>query len=157
MYFAEPQFAGIYVWKGKGYKARRIYRDISYIDFCGDSDEDVIGRIEEEGIGEIAPISIRLELYEYPKARKAPLLYYSPSKELSNKVRRSGTSFAEKNTNVAAYFVEKYGYEKFMEIAEFLEWNDVNDLHCGNVGIIGEKIVFIDYGGYYSKDESENY
>lgn len=155
IYFAKPQFAGTYLWKGKGYKARRIYRDISYIDFCDDSDEDILERIEEEGIGEVMPISICLELYEYPKASKAPLLYYTPSKELSNRVKRSGTSFAMKNTSVAAYFVEKYGYEEFQKIAEFLEWNGVNDLHCGNVGVIGEKIVFIDYGGFYDDEDTD--
>ena len=154
-YFAEAKYAGTYTWKGNGYKARKIYRDISYIDFSGDSDEDVAARIEEEGLEEIMPISIRLELYEYPKAEGAPLMYYTPSNELRTQVKSNGSSFAQRNTNVAAYFVEQYGYEEFQRLADFLEWNEVNDLHCGNVGIVGGKVVFIDYGGYYDEDGDE--
>ena len=121
------------------------------IDFDGD-DEDILENIEEEGFQK-KEISIYLDLYEYPKVETKPL-YYAPSKEVETKVKRSGSSFAQKNTFVAAYFVEKYGYEEFMKIADFLEWNEINDLHSGNIGYIGDRIIFIDYAGYYDPDES---
>lgn len=152
-YFAAPRYIGKYMWRGNGYWSRRIFRDISYVNFCEDTDEDIVGRIQDEDLDIIEPISIYLYLYEYPKVRSAELGYYTPSKELSNKVRGSGTSFADRNLNVAAFFVEKYGYEEFVKVADFLEWNGVNDLHSGNVGYLGDRLVFIDYGGYYDPDD----
>lgn len=148
-YFAKPKYVGRYEWRGEGYSAREIFRDLN-IDFDGD-DEDILENIEEEGFQK-KEISIYLDLYEYPKVETKPL-YYTPSKEVETKVKRSGSSFAQKNTFVAAYFVEKYGYEEFMKIADFLEWNEINDLHSGNIGYIGDRIIFIDYAGYYDPDE----
>ena len=152
MYFVEPKYIGTYTWRGNGYWARRVFRDISYIDFSANSDEDIMEKIQEEDLDTIEPISIRLELYEYPKVEEAKLGYYTPSKELQNMVRKSGSNFAERNTNVAAYFVEKYGYEEFTRLADFLEWNEINDLHSGNIGYLGKRLVFIDYAGYYDPE-----
>ena len=147
-YFAKPKYAGRYEWRGEGYLAREIFRDLN-VDFDGD-DEDILETIKEEGFRK-KEISVYLDLYEYPKV-ETKSLYYTPSKEVETKVKRSGSSFAQKNTFVAAYFVEKYGYEEFMKIADFLEWNEINDLHSGNIGYVGDRVIFIDYAGYYDPD-----
>ena len=152
-YFAKPKYIGRYEWRGKGYSAREIFRDLN-INFDGD-DEDILGLIQEEGFQK-KEIFIYLNLYEYPKV-ETKSLYYTPSKEIEAKVKRSGSSFAQKNTFVAAYFVEKYGYKEFLKIADFLEWNEINDLHSGNIGYVGDRVIFIDYAGYYDPDSYENY
>ena len=36
------------------------------------------------------------------------------------------------------------------EINAFLSVNSINDLHTGNLGYRGDKLVFVDYSGYYS-------
>ena len=152
-YFAKPKYIGRYEWRGEGYSAREVFRELN-INFDGD-DEDILENIKEEEFQK-KEIFICLYLYEYPKV-ETKSLYYTPSKEVEAKVKRSGSSFAQKNTFVAAYFVEKYGYEEFMKIADFLEWNEINDLHSGNIGYVGDKVIFIDYAGYYDPDCYESY
>ena len=149
-YFAKPKYIGRYEWRGEGYSAREIFRELN-IDFDGD-DEDILENIKEEEFQK-KEIFICLYLYEYPKV-KTKSLYYTPSKEIETKVKRSGSSFARTNTIVAAYFVEKYGYEEFMKIADFLEWNEINDLHSGNIGYVEDRVIFIDYAGYYDPDRN---
>lgn len=46
-------------------------------------------------------------------------------------------------------FLNYYGEEKFKLLSQFLEDNDIHDLHSGNLGYIGSKPVIIDYAGYY--------
>ena len=153
MYFAEPKYIGRYEWRGEGYCARKVFREIN-VDF-NDEDSVVESDIEEYGCGieKKETISIYLYLYEYPRARLIDRFYYTPSKEIADRVRKSGSGFALQNTNVAAFFVEKYGYDEFLKIADFLEWNGINDLHSGNIGYLGEQLVFIDYAGYYDPEE----
>lgn len=38
--------------------------------------------------------------------------------------------------------------DKADELFEFLNESDINDLHSGNIGYIGERLVLIDYSGY---------
>lgn len=38
--------------------------------------------------------------------------------------------------------------EKADELFEFLNESDINDLHSGNIGYIGNRLVLIDYSGY---------
>lgn len=38
--------------------------------------------------------------------------------------------------------------EKADELFEFLNENNINDLHSGNIGYIGNRLVLIDYSGY---------
>lgn len=153
MYFAEPQYIGRYEWHGIGYSGRDVFRELNVEFEIGDDEEDTLEQeIVECGIKKKA-ISIYLDLYQYPKADIKSNFYYSPSKEMVTKVKKSGSNFALKNTNVAAFFVEKYGYEEFLKVADFLEWNGINDLHSGNIGYLGERLIFIDYAGYYDPEE----
>lgn len=39
-------------------------------------------------------------------------------------------------------------YDKFETFTDFLENADINDLHSGNIGYIGDRVVLIDYSGY---------
>ena len=39
--------------------------------------------------------------------------------------------------------------EKADELFEFLNESDINDLHSGNIGYIGNRLVLIDYSGYH--------
>lgn len=42
-----------------------------------------------------------------------------------------------------------YGEEKFEAILNFLNENEINDLHNGNWGFIGERPVIFDYSGFH--------
>lgn len=46
-------------------------------------------------------------------------------------------------------FLYYYGEEEFDKLCDFLEANDINDIHSGNVGYIGKNPVIFDYAGWY--------
>lgn len=146
MYFAEPKYIGRYKWHGNAYPSREVFRDL-YFDW-NDSEEDIEEDIVKEGI-EKKEISIYLDLYEYPKARLVEDWCVAPDIKITEWVRKSGSSFGNKNANVAAFFVETYGEDEFLRVSDFLEWNGINDLHSGNIGFIGDRLVFIDYAGWF--------
>lgn len=43
-----------------------------------------------------------------------------------------------------------YGAGFLQKVSAFLSVNSINDLHTGNLGYRGDKLVFVDYSGYYS-------
>lgn len=47
-------------------------------------------------------------------------------------------------------FIDYFGFEKFNAFMDFINNSSINDLHCGNVGYIGDRPVLIDYSGFYS-------
>lgn len=49
---------------------------------------------------------------------------------------------------VKDYFVYKYGEKTLDGFWDFLYNSGINDLHMGNVGLIDDKPVFIDYSGF---------
>ena len=40
-------------------------------------------------------------------------------------------------------------YDSFEKFVEFLRSSNINDLHSGNIGYIGDNVVLIDYSGYF--------
>lgn len=50
-----------------------------------------------------------------------------------------------------------HGAEKTIRLFEFLADNSCNDFHTGNVGYIGDKPVILDYSGYTSQSEEDEY
>ena len=40
-------------------------------------------------------------------------------------------------------------YDSFEKFVEFLRNSNINDLHSGNIGYIGDNVVLIDYSGYF--------
>ena len=56
----------------------------------------------------------------------------------------TGTQFPA----VKDYFVYKYGEKMLNGFWDFLYNSGINDLHMGNVGLIDDKPVFIDYSGF---------
>lgn len=49
-----------------------------------------------------------------------------------------------------AFFVSMYDLEDLLKLQRFLEEFDINDLHGGNIAWYGDRLRFIDYGGYHS-------
>ena len=56
----------------------------------------------------------------------------------------------ERNLAVAIDFIREYGQEAYVALSDFMYEENINDLHCGNVGDIDGRMVFIDYSGYHS-------
>ncbi len=49
-----------------------------------------------------------------------------------------------------AQALEYHGEEQFMKFLDFIERTDINDLHSGNMGYIGNRPVLLDYSGFWN-------
>lgn len=55
-----------------------------------------------------------------------------------------------RNSEWMARAIQYYGYKFMRKVAEWTYLNDINDLHPGNVGYIGNyRPIILDYSGYY--------
>ena len=45
-------------------------------------------------------------------------------------------------------FIQYYGVDIFIKFSQFIRENNINDLHDGNIGYIGNRPVLIDYSGW---------
>ena len=45
-------------------------------------------------------------------------------------------------------FIQYYGADMFVKFSQFIRNNNINDLHDGNIGYIGNRPVLIDYSGW---------
>ena len=55
-----------------------------------------------------------------------------------------------RNPEWMARAIQYYGYKFMRKVAEWTYLNDINDLHSGNVGYIGNyRPIILDYSGYY--------
>lgn len=49
-------------------------------------------------------------------------------------------------------FIDYYGEDAYPAFGTFIDSHSINDLHCGNVGFIGDRPVVFDYSGYEDGD-----
>ena len=92
------------------------------------------------------------DLYGY---KKACCGYHIHSYDNESVKCFAGSPLTERNGCIAADLIENYGIEMFRCLNRFCEDNDVNDIHCGNVGYIAGKLVLIDYAGYHDGSEED--
>lgn len=52
-------------------------------------------------------------------------------------------------TAFLGYMLYYFGEEKFLAFLEFADDYNINDLHSGNIGFIGDRPVLIDYSGFW--------
>lgn len=72
-----------------------------------------------------------------------------PSQASLARVRSCSSSpLAKRNERIAAKFIDDWGIEVFDELTNLLNDWDVDDFHDGNVGIVDNKVVLIDYAGF---------
>ena len=82
-------------------------------------------------------------------------LYSDLYERLSNEGRtdEEATEILEEVEDCSEYVEWLFPYyancEKFEALSNFLEDAGVNDLHSGNIGYINDRVVFIDYSGFY--------
>ena len=95
---------------------------------------------------------ICLNLYAYPRAISFSSAMYSDLSE-EDEVRVAASPLAKRNELIAAAFIQDWGFDKFEALSEFCEEWDINDIHMGNVGIVGGRIVLIDYAGFHANSE----
>lgn len=111
----------------------------------------------EDDFGNIVSITINVPLYAYPKADYFSMDTSGASAETYNCARRINSPLRERNLSLAIVFIEQYGEEAYVDFTEFMVEENINDLHCGNVGMVNGSFVLIDYAGYHSSDERDYY
>ncbi len=107
---------------------------------------------------------VELELYAYKKANTDVHIYgsfNSLSAREKHDLDYAHSPLTQRSTDVGAAFMREYGSEKYNMLDHFCREYKVNDLHRNNVGLIGNKLVIIDYAGYYDREyytsEEEEY
>lgn len=86
---------------------------------------------------------------DFYRAIKIPEPFSCSSTEVSEFVQTSGrkSPLAERLV-IAERFYQDYGAILYQKVSFFLEEHEVDDLHGGNVGILNNKLVLLDYCGY---------
>ena len=121
--------------------------DVSYYDYEENEEYDMIDR------------EVELELYAYKKASFNLSIfgaYARLSDEDKDHTDRRNSPLCGRNIDVGAAFLTKYGYSRYIKLDRFCRDFHINDLHGGNIGLIGDNIVIIDYAGYYDEEYSED-
>lgn len=147
--FVKPRFIGTYVKTIKAYPVS-LFENCD--DECLDLTEDgFIDKVEELGYDEddMREVTIRLPLYAYEKATNIGCTCDEYEDEEGQIAQSYDSPLTERAEEVAASFVHEYGEGLYAELSSFLREWDINDLHCGNVGWIGDRFVLIDYAGYH--------
>lgn len=147
--FTRARFIGTYVKTVKAYP-------LSLFENCDDenldlAEEDFIDKVKELGFdeGDMREVTIKVPLYAYEKASNVGWTCNEYEDEEGEIAQSYDSPLTERAEEVAASFVHEYGEEVYAELSSFLREWDVNDLHCGNVGWIGDRFVLIDYAGYH--------
>lgn len=149
-YFAAPYYLGTYHTTIETYDYREIEDSFNWYD--EDEFYEEFNKIKNN-LSQYTTV-IEIPLYAYEKASNyynSWQYYYSQQSE--REAKHSDGPLREHNLMIAAMFIENYGFTTYEDLNNFLlEWN-VNDIHCGNVGIINDRVCLIDYAGFSDKDE----
>lgn len=54
-------------------------------------------------------------------------------------------------------FLDYYGSEMLEKFLDFIQGQDITDLHGGNLGYVGNRPVIVDYGGYHEESYYDSY
>lgn len=81
--------------------------------------------------------------------------YLEETKKREYRINKLVDSFYDpsaigRNQEWMARAIQYYGYKFMRKVAEWTLLNDINDLHPGNVGYVGNyRPIILDYSGYY--------
>lgn len=136
-------------------------------DYCA-AEYNIYKAAEEEGLGacfaavDILETRLKYPVYMQEKAVAFDAYYYDEEGYRSSDYESKYTeeqldSTREKckenkirnfNNLWLTDFIQYYGADIFAKFSRFIREKDVNDLHDGNIGYIGNRPVLIDYSGW---------
>ena len=151
-FFCEGEFLGYYKKTITFYDYDEIERHINWYDYDPQWFDEEFAKNEDD-FGELVPITICVPLYGYRKADPHWIHDYREGEDSNtyiNMAQKIHSPMRERNLAVAIDFIREYGQEAYVALSDFMYEENINDLHCGNVGDINGKMVFIDYSGYHS-------
>ena len=92
-------------------------------------------------------ISIPLYGYEYAECGVHGKEEGTPDQKVT--LRKYKSPLTERSMVVGMNFLVSYGIDVFEKLTDFCLNFNINDLHNGNVGYIGNRIVIVDFGSYH--------
>lgn len=155
-YFSEVIYLGTYK------KAFNFYPYYNVEQWADLEDRESVGAFEKaffkykNEFSSVQHIVVEFPLYGYRRINaESPINYKMATKKEVTQIKKFRSPLTEKTFSVAVEFFREYGEKEYQKLSDFLIKNDINDIHGGNVGYIDEKIIIIDYAGYYDPDEEE--
>ena len=174
LYFASGASKACFFFEDDDYVIKIPFEDVGEAtDYC-EIEEQNYDLAKREGYEEFFAETKFLMNYKYPKADFEIPIYVSVRADVNQEIKDeiesvsshgvcdpqpfegedenefwslyelNGTQFPA----VKDYFVYKYGEKTLEGFWDFLCNSGINDLHMGNVGLINDKPVFIDYSGF---------
>ena len=150
-YFAQPVYLGDYVKKITFYEAYEIEYNMGRYYFYDEMGfyktlEKVVNKYEMKK----KELVIRFPLYAYPRAKRYEFFKKEEEQNISlvDFVSKSNSPLIERGNDIGYAFAERYGEEEFLELSEFLEEENINDLHSGNIMERNGNLILTDYAGY---------
>ena len=157
-YFTEAVYLGTYQKTINFYKMTTIEHYIDWIDY-DPAAFDLKFMNSEEKFGNIESITIQLPLYAYPRATAYSYTVFNieDSVTLEEEARSLSSPLRKRGLQLAMEFIYLYGMEQYEKLTKFLFEQEINDLHRGNVGCLNGRFVIIDFAGYHSESDEEEY
>lgn len=147
-YFTEVQFLGYYRRMVLAYKLETV---LNYYNEDGLYEDEkfrkALSAMEEDNV-EKEMVEIALPLYGYERADTFCTRSLNRREEDYYRTLSPSSPLSERDTSIAARFIEDYGEEEFFDFSEFLERYEIGDIHGGNVGVINDRIVIFDYASF---------
>lgn len=139
-YFTEAVYLGEY---------RRIVRAHSIDgDYTELSDEEFLDAAEPEE----REFEISIQLYGYERAQCDVRYAEKGSPAQQDYINKCNSPLTQRNKQVGLWFFMQYGEDVFNRLTDFCTAFSINDLHMGNVGLIGDNVVITDFGSYHCDD-----
>ena len=144
-FFCEAQYIGTYLKTIQFYDIENIE---DYYEWYDDIDESEFNKdfIEIEDKLTSCPIVIEIPLYAYARANSLSFNYSDKSERLA---KYTSGPLRSRNLAIAAKFIDDFTLEDYNILNDFLIYNNINDIHLGNVGCIDNHICLIDYAGFH--------
>lgn len=158
-YFSEMVYIGDYVRVIHFYPFHNVEQATDWYGYDVEAIDDAVERLDPECQRDI---TICIPLYATCRAERSN--WQSVTDDQKKSIRSLHSPLADRNFAVAETFVYYYGIEEYSRLSDFIVAHQINDLHCGNVGLVDGVFCLTDYGGYFdmdecsdSDDESEEY
>lgn len=142
-YFAPMHYLGTY---------RTVGLDLPY-----DVAQDFVEEYGDEGYEEMAEFQhkeefvISISLYGMEYAEEIGAWSFETDPQLYTYIERNPSPISDKYEEIGEEFVRLYGEEEYERLAQFCCEKGINDIHYGNIGYVGDRLVLIDYAGYYCR------
>ena len=153
-YFAEVAYIGTYTRTINFYDLYDIEQAMTWYGYSEDEFDNEFAAHEDD-MGTIHPITISIPLYAYRRADHYDMWANTPAQITlaeENEAKRFASPLRSRNLSVAIAFIREYGMEEYRRFSEFGMAEDINDLHCNNIGSIDGHFVLIDYSGYHDSE-----